>query len=546
LFRHAGLLLTAAVAITVLMSTSSPWHAQAGHGSHWRAAFTNPLSVLVAGSLLAAPPAGLRRQNGTTTQGPAAPLAWLAACSLLPALFLAELLLAQSLQPGFTWRAAALLAALLAPLLVPALQGRSATVRAWLWPAGLLLSVVPAVARNLLVGGSSRALIETLAGIGLVSVTASLAAGLGSVSSQSLEDRPRRWVCAGTMAAGLISGLAISQLWPDALSARPALWLLCGLSLGGCLSSAGTMNGEIPVDYVTGFTIALLGLSVGLSPRTSEPQTILARQRNFYGVLKVTEDRAAAPPMRYLFHGFIVHGSEVVGPTAGRARPNRREPTAYFARATGVGQVLSALPQGRPKQVGVVGLGVATLAAYGERGDRLRFYEIDPAVVECAHRYFNYLRECPADCEIIPGDGRLALEREPDRAYDVLVLDAFSGDAVPVHLLTREAVQTYLRHLKPDGSLVFNISNTHLDLSPVLNEHARGFGLNLKYVYTERSGVTSKSLYAILSRDALRAFYSAPRAPVSDRRVLWTDQRHSIAPLIRWPRGEREMAGTGQ
>jgi hypothetical protein len=454
---------------------------------------------------------------------------------VVPALILGEALLGQSLQSGFAWRSTALVTALLLPLMTRRLQVRSAARRERLWVISLVLSVLPATARILLVSGSVLALVDLIVAIGLVGATSSLAAGIGNLASRSTADRVQRWACVGPLALSLALGLAASQFWPEALAARGSLWLLCGLSLAECLGHSNGFGRPSPADYGLAITIALLGLSAGFVPRAANPQTILTRQRNFYGVLSVADDRGAVPPERYLFHGLIVHGTEILDDETGRLRQKRREPTAYFARTTGIGQLLGGL-SGRPKHVGIVGLGVATLAAYGDAGDRLRFYEIDPAVVECARRYFRYLNECPAHTEIIVGDGRLALEREPDQAFDVLIIDAFSGDAVPVHLLTREAVETYLRHLKPDGYLVFNISNTHLDLSPVMNGHARASGLNLQYVYTERDGATAKSLYAIVSRGVLPVFQSAPSAPVSDRQVPWTDQRHSIVPLIRWSR----------
>jgi spermidine synthase len=139
---------------------------------------------------------------------------------------------------------------------------------------------------------------------------------------------------------------------------------------------------------------------------------------------------------------------------------------------------------GVPRRIGILGLGCGTLAAYGRSGDTIRIYEINPLVLEIARSQFTYLGDTPAHVETVLGDGRLSLEREPSQQFDVLVMDAFSGDSVPVHLITREAFQTYLRHLKPGGILAVNVSNKHLDLRPVVERGATAVGrIALYYSY---------------------------------------------------------------
>jgi spermidine synthase len=139
---------------------------------------------------------------------------------------------------------------------------------------------------------------------------------------------------------------------------------------------------------------------------------------------------------------------------------------------------------GVPRKIGILGLGCGTLAAYGRSGDTIRIYEINPLVLEIARSEFTYLSDTPAHVETVLGDGRLSLEREPSQQFDVLVMDAFSGDSVPVHLITREAFQTYLRHLKPGGILAVNVSNKHLDLRPVMERGAAAVGrIALFYSY---------------------------------------------------------------
>ncbi len=191
--------------------------------------------------------------------------------------------------------------------------------------------------------------------------------------------------------------------------------------------------------------------------------------RNFYGVLHVdrSADEPDCPESRVLIHGRIVHGLQFDAPE------KRRVPTTYYAPTTGIGLVMQQYPGDEPRRVGLVGLGVGTLAAYGRQGDYYRFYEINPDVIRLARENFTFLSDTPANIDVVLGDARLSLEREPDQRYDVLVLDAFSGDAIPVHLLTREAFAVYRRHLKPDGVLAVNISNRHLNLVPVLAGLAR-------------------------------------------------------------------------
>jgi hypothetical protein len=183
--------------------------------------------------------------------------------------------------------------------------------------------------------------------------------------------------------------------------------------------------------------------------------------RNFYGQLRVFdtgnpefEDAAA----RTLVHGTIDHGEQFL------REKYRRRPVTYFCPESGIGRGMGALT-GVGRRLGVIGLGCGTLAAYGRTGDTLRIYEINPLVLQIAQTEFTYLRDTPAKVEVAMGDARLSLEAEPSRQFDILVVDAFSSDAVPVHLLTLEAFRVYFRRLKPDGILAVNITNHYLDLT---------------------------------------------------------------------------------
>jgi SAM-dependent methyltransferase len=191
--------------------------------------------------------------------------------------------------------------------------------------------------------------------------------------------------------------------------------------------------------------------------------------RNFYGVVR-TRDYATPVPFRAMYHGGINHGGQLLDAAL------RGRPTSYFAPTSGYGRVFASLPDA-PRRVGVIGLGAGALAAYARAGDVFRFYEIDPQVAAVAVSEFTYLRDSPAQVDIVLGDGRLSLEREPVQNYDVLAVDAFSGDSIPMHLITREAMAAYLRHLKPNGVIVFQATNRFVDIAPVVERLAASFGL---------------------------------------------------------------------
>jgi hypothetical protein len=195
-------------------------------------------------------------------------------------------------------------------------------------------------------------------------------------------------------------------------------------------------------------------------------------ERNFYGLLRVYDDGNPTfdeYASRKLVHGLINHGEQMLN------EEHRRRPITYFCPDSGVGRGMRAL-EGHPRRIGILGLGCGTLAAYGRAGDTLRIYEINPLVVELAQSQFTYLRDTAARVETAVGDGRLTLEGEPPRReFDILVMDAFSGDSVPVHLITREAFQVYFDRLKPEGILAVNITNRYLDLEPVIERAAAAF-----------------------------------------------------------------------
>jgi hypothetical protein len=212
-----------------------------------------------------------------------------------------------------------------------------------------------------------------------------------------------------------------------------------------------------------------------------------------------------------------------------------------------VGLVLDLCCEGRPKRVGVVGLGTGTVAAYGKPGDDITFYEIDPLVERLARALFTYLRDSPAQTHIVLGDARLSIAREAVSAanrYDVIVLDAFSGDAIPVHLLTTEAISLYRRRLRPDGALVFNISSQYLDLAPELALQARNAGMKALLVHStddERRGIFAADWVILSANESLMGRPEIVNAAQPLREIpglrLWTDDYSSLLPLLQWRSG---------
>ena len=244
------------------------------------------------------------------------------------------------------------------------------------------------------------------------------------------------------------------------------------LCLKGALLPATTLPlilGALIVGYLGcvrhSTRLAVSVLCIALAGAFVQPQRdqLLFARRTFFGTLRVwnVPDRAE----HKLMHGTTAHGSQST------EEAYRGEPQAYYHRSGPIGQVFRAWePSLQSASIGVVGLGAGDLAAYAKPGQRWMFYEIDPEVERIARdtTFFTYLRDCGDACQVLLGDARLSLERNPARGYRILIIDAFSSDAIPVHLLTREAIDLYLSRISADGLLAFHVSNRHLDLKPVL------------------------------------------------------------------------------
>ena len=260
-----------------------------------------------------------------------------------------------------------------------------------------------------------------------------------------------------------------------------------------------------------GAVIAVLTAALAMRAAYDYTDGIRVMERDFYGVVR-TADHLDPVPYRSMYHGGIMHGGQLLGDSFANT------PADHFSPGSGYGRVFQSLREirpGTPLQVGVIGLGAGVIAAWMKPGDRLVFYEISPRVVDIARREFTFLQDTAARTELVMGDGRLSLEREPPRGYDVLGIDAFSGDSIPMHLVTREAMALYVKHIKPDGVIVFQATNRFIDLLPVVKRLAAEFGLEAVNVGDVPEG-----------SDGPQYWYSS-----TDQVVVTRNRR-----LLEWPR----------
>jgi len=318
------------------------------------------------------------------------------------------------------------------------------------------------------------------------------------------------------MAAALAVSAALYTAW------RARAWA-AGAGLFGALVSAA---------------VAWLTVSNVLE---ADNRTML-RVRNFYGALRVEQlgIPGALTASRRLMHGVISHGEQLQGAV------QRRLASTYYGPKSGAGLALLTNRGDAPQRVGVIGLGVGTLAAYGRSGDTVRFYEINPRVTAAAHSHFSYLADSPAKIEIAQGDARLLMQQELDahgsQHFDAIMVDAFSGDAIPMHLMTREALDLYRRHLQPTGVIAFHISNRHLDLAPVVKRLAGDAGMKAVRVRFEPAvgnlALEHASEYVLLTRD--ERFLQDPvvrergEAIDAGSATAWTDDHSNLLAALRW------------
>ncbi len=303
--------------------------------------------------------------------------------------------------------------------------------------------------------------------------------------------------------------------------------------------SPGKWKGKIPVTAVR---IAMLAFTVGLAIHLGYEKHLSDRifrlsVRNFYGVLRVRDIPADEEDtaVRRLIHGTINHGTQLLDAA------HRDEPTSYYGPFSGMGRAMGYLQNRGPVRVAVIGLGAGVTASFCRPGDVFRFYEINPLALSIASTWFTFLRDCKADHQVLLGDARLTLEAQPSQQFDLMAIDAFTSDAIPVHLLTREAFALYFRHLKPTGILAVHVSNRYLDLVPVVSRNARDFGKAVVDVddEDEEEDYFSNSDWVLVSADAAifrdAAFKSSSVQPARIRPNLrpWTDDYSNLFQILK-------------
>jgi hypothetical protein len=311
--------------------------------------------------------------------------------------------------------------------------------------------------------------------------------------------------------------------------------LIFGYSLLWCMSF-----GKRPLRFAVGLTAVLIASTFFVGTFGH----ILDSERNFFGVLRVTND--PENKFRLLFHGGTIHGMQSLDPA------RRREPLTYYTRTGPAGQIFkdaeSRMPHGN---IAIVGLGAGSMSCYREPDQTLTYYEIDPLVAQIAEdpRWFDILHQCAPSASIVLGDARLELRKAPDAHYGLVILDAFSGDSIPMHLLTREALALYLRKLAPGGILAFHVSNIYLDLAPTLGNLAKDAHLScmvendINVPQSEIDRGRFPSIWVVMARDqadltslAAETGYPAKWQPIESKPGgrVWTDDFSNLLSAIRW------------
>lgn len=381
-----------------------------------------------------------------------------------------------------------------------------------------------------------------------LAVTALALLGVRCTSEERRQQPRTPWMLNAALSLlGLFLILLLLGGLPHALDASAAPWakIVEGDARWGCaalLIVAAVFLQRHRLWRTVSLTTLLCVVTFGWTFYRNQTVGTEFATRNFYGALRVVDTPYEGGQLRFLAHGTIVHGSQA------RLTAERHIPTAYYGASSGIGRTFSAAyVSTKALRIGSVGLGAGTLAAYGRPGDLFRVYEINPAVLDIAKTQFTYLSDSKALVEPVLGDGRLSLEAElargafdqPGDRFDVLSLDAFSGDAIPVHLLTREAFAIYARVIKPDGVIAVHVTNRFLDLAPVVGKVGRDAGFTAVLVSDQpRGGLVVPSQWVILSRnlELLRqpelaahslAIATPPRIP------LWTDQFTNLFQVLK-------------
>jgi spermidine synthase len=394
------------------------------------------------------------------------------------------------------------------------------------------------------------------AGIFLVSGVSLALMAFGKISSDQPGSKWFRFaLCAVALAAvGTLSAdSALKGVQNQAIRGGvPLIMAFIGAGLAYGIVATSRRELQIMCSAIAGLLMlsGLFGLVLGNVIKVKDP-AIVAAERSFYGALQVKNDAVENPTGRWLTHGRIQHGYQHYGPDIPyEKRRNlnpemlmRYQPVTYYADGSGIGLAVKRHPRAGRLKIGVVGLGTGTMAAFGHPGEEIRFYEIDEVVKKLCDEHFTYRQDTPAKTEVVLGDARLSMEREEPQGYDVIAIDAFSGDAIPVHLLTRECLDVYLKHLEPkNGVLAIHISNRYLDLAPVVRALAQRAEMRVENFHY--SGEVSEDLqdtsseWMLMTRNG--AFFELPDVKASitkqhDQQIIeWTDQYSNLLGIMRW------------
>jgi spermidine synthase len=331
---------------------------------------------------------------------------------------------------------------------------------------------------------------------------------------------------AGTLLVGVIAPLVLQANYD----------LACTLVVVALIALAVTWHDGwgMRMIWAAGITGAIVVLSAQVRQYDDDAVALV---RSFYGTLRVKESNL--PPQsdtdRQLLNGTIEHGAEWFAPQF------RGQPLTYYASNSGLGMAMRLCCGRSTKRVGVIGLGTGTVAVYGNTGDVIRFYEINPLVERLARHWFTFLHDSAAQTDVVLGDARVSLAAETPQHFNVIVIDAFSGDAIPVHLLTQQALALYRRHLQPDGIIAFHVSNQYVDLEPVVAALAANAGLQALAVHSsadEQNGLYYANWILVTANqkflDQPEMVNNAFRAPLRSDLRLWTDNYSSVFPLLKW------------
>ena len=334
-------------------------------------------------------------------------------------------------------------------------------------------------------------------------------------------------------AGGAVGSFLVALVFPAVFSFNYDIAVVCFVTAFLVLICLWRSGPTVRLLWVTA-TVIMLFASVRL--HFAYKENTLVAVRNFYAALRVKQTNFHDAKLRTLTNGTIQHGTQIWGTEA-----QRKTPTTYYAENSGIGFALRYCRTAGPRNIGVIGLGTGTIAAYGNPGDRIRFYEINRAVVPIAQNAFTYIRESGAQISFVSGDARTSLARESPQHFNVLAVDAFSGDAIPLHLLTAQALELFRHHLGPGGIIAYHISNQHVNLEPAIALLAQNAGMRAVRVSSLAKDSRGEfgATWILLSDDP--GFFAVPEVAAHSRPAeprpgmrLWTDDYSSLLPVLRW------------